>query len=98
VGGLVPSGSALLLLLGSIALNEVAYGLMLIVAFGLGMAAVLIGLTIGIVFLRRTPVLYWERWRNPRLRAIAVWLPTSSGLLVVVLGLLFTWDALRNLP
>ena len=50
VGGLVPSGSALILLLSSIALNEVAYGL-LIVAFGIGMAAVLIGISTGIVLL-----------------------------------------------
>jgi ABC-type nickel/cobalt efflux system permease component RcnA len=97
VGGLVPSGSALLLLLSAIALNELLYGLFLIVAFGIGMAAVLIGITVVIVFLRRTPMLNWERWRSPRLRAIAAWLPTISGLLVVALGLFLTLEALRNL-
>ena len=97
VGGLVPSGSALILLLSSIALGEVAYGLLLIVAFGLGMAAVLIGITVGIVLLRRTPVMSWERWRSPRLRTVAVWLPTVSGLIVVALGLFLTLEALSNL-
>ncbi len=97
VGGLVPSGSALLLLLSSIALGEVVYGLLLISAFGVGMAAVLIGITVGIVFLRRTPVMSWERWRSPRLRTIAAWLPTLSGLIVVALGLFLTLEALRNL-
>jgi ABC-type nickel/cobalt efflux system permease component RcnA len=97
VGGLVPSGSALLLLLSSIALNEVVYGLFLILAFGLGMALVLIGITVAIVLLRRTPVMNWERWRSPRLRSLALWLPTLSGLLVVALGLFLTLEAFRNL-
>lgn len=97
VGGLVPSGSALILLLSSIALNEVFYGLLLITAFGLGMAAVLIGITTGIVLMRRTPVMGWERWRDPRLRTIALWLPTISGLIVVVLGVYLTLEAVRNL-
>jgi ABC-type nickel/cobalt efflux system permease component RcnA len=97
VGGLVPSGSALILLLSSIALNEVLYGLLLIVAFGLGMAAVLIGITTGVVLMRSTPVMGWERWRGSRLQALASWLPTISGLVVVALGFYLTLDALRNL-
>jgi ABC-type nickel/cobalt efflux system permease component RcnA len=87
----------LILLLSSIALNEVLYGLLLIVAFGLGMAAVLIGITTGIVLMRRTPFMGWERWRDPRLRTIAVWLPTISGLIVVALGVYLTLEAFRNL-
>ncbi len=98
VGGLVPSGSALILLLSSIALKEVVYGLLLIVAFGFGMAVVLVGVSTGIVLLRRTPVMGWERWRDPRLRPLAMWLPTMSGLFVVGLGLFLTLEALRSLP
>ena len=61
------------------------------------MAAVLIGISTGIVFFadRRHGL---ERWRDPRLKPLAVWLPTASGLLVVALGLFLTLDALRNLP
>lgn len=40
-GGLVPSGSALVVLLSSMALGRLGFGLLLIVAFGLGMAGVL---------------------------------------------------------
>ncbi len=69
----------MILLLSAIALNEIVYGLMLIVAFGIGMAAVLIGISTGIVLLRRSPVMAWERWRDPRLRPLAEWLPTVSG-------------------
>src|SRR5262249_54071937 len=41
-GGIVPSGSALVVLLSSIALGRLGFGLVLIVAFGLGMAVVLV--------------------------------------------------------
>ena len=40
-GGLIPSTSALLILLGSIAAGRPAFGLVLVIAFGLGMAAVM---------------------------------------------------------
>ena len=97
VGGLVPSGSALILLLSSIALNEVAYGLLLIVAFGIGMAAVLIGISTGIVF-SQIAAHGLERGATRDMKPPAVWLPTASGLLVVALGLFLTLDALRKLP
>ncbi len=38
VGGLVPSPAALLLLLGAVALGEAAFGVVMVVAFGVGMA------------------------------------------------------------
>jgi ABC-type nickel/cobalt efflux system permease component RcnA len=97
VGGLVPSGSALILLLSAVALNELLYGLLLIVAFGLGMAVVLVGISTVIVLLRHSPVMAWERWRDPRMRVVANWLPTISGVIVVALGLFLTLDALRAL-
>jgi len=52
-GGLVPSASALILLLGSIAAGRVAYGLVLVVGFGLGMAVVLAGIGLLLVHARR---------------------------------------------
>jgi ABC-type nickel/cobalt efflux system permease component RcnA len=98
VGGLVPSGSALILLLSAVALKEVLFGLLLIVAFGLGMAIVLAGISTGVVLLRRTSVMGWERWRDPRLRPLAAWLPVLSGLVVVVLGVILTFQAISALP
>ena len=44
VGGLVPSASALIVLLAAVTTGRLAFGLALIVAFGLGMAMVLGGL------------------------------------------------------
>jgi nickel/cobalt exporter len=48
-GGLIPSTSALLILLGAIAAGRPAFGLVLVVAFGLGMAAVMGGIGIALV-------------------------------------------------
>lgn len=41
VGGLVPSPTALLLLLGAVAVGRAWFGLVLVVVFGVGMAATL---------------------------------------------------------
>jgi len=89
---------ALLLLLSSVARDQVAFGVVLIVAFGAGMALVLAGISTGIVLLRRSPLMPWERWGDPRLTRLAVALPVLSGLVVVALGLVLTVQAVVALP
>ena len=51
-GGLIPSASALLILLGSIAAGRPAFGFVLVVAFGLGMAIVMGGIGLALVVAR----------------------------------------------
>jgi nickel/cobalt transporter (NicO) family protein len=51
-GGLIPSTSALIILLGSIAAGRPAFGFVLVVIFGLGMAAVLSGVGLALVLAR----------------------------------------------
>jgi len=51
-GGLIPSTSALLILLGSIAAGRPAFGFVLVVAFGFGMAAVMAGIGLVMVVAR----------------------------------------------
>jgi hypothetical protein len=51
-GGLIPSTSALLILLGAIAAGRPAFGLVLVVAFGAGMAAVMSGIGLVLVTAR----------------------------------------------
>lgn len=48
-GGVAPCPAALVVLLAAIALNQVAYGIFVIVAFSLGLAATLTGLGIAVV-------------------------------------------------
>jgi nickel/cobalt transporter (NicO) family protein len=51
-GGLIPSTSALLILLGALAAGRPTFGLVLVVAFGLGMAAVMSGIGLVLVTAR----------------------------------------------
>src|SRR5207249_4643352 len=51
-GGLLPCPSALVVMLGAIALGRIAFGLALIVAFSAGLAAVLTGIGLALVYVR----------------------------------------------
>jgi ABC-type nickel/cobalt efflux system permease component RcnA len=93
IGGLIPSTSALLLLLSSVSLGHVGFGIVLIVAFGLGMALILAGISGGIVLLRHSRLLAWERWRDPRMASLGRMLPLVSGVLVIGFGILLTLQA-----
>lgn len=52
-GGLVPCPSALVVLLSATALHQVAFGLSLIGAFGLGLAGVLTAVGIAVIYAHR---------------------------------------------
>jgi nickel/cobalt exporter len=54
-GGLIPSTNALIILLAAINRDRPAYGLVLVIAFGLGMAVVLGGVGLALVFARDRP-------------------------------------------
>lgn len=83
-GGLVPSPSALLVLLGGIALDRAWFGLALVIAYGLGMAAVLVGA--GYLLLRARGRIT-ARAGAGRLARITAVLPVATAGLVVVAGL-----------
>jgi nickel/cobalt exporter len=83
-GGLVPSPSALVVLLGAIALGRTWFGILLVVGYGAGMAAALMG--IGLLLARGRRMLE-RRTLPPRVRLLARWLPPATALLVVVVGL-----------
>jgi nickel/cobalt transporter (NicO) family protein len=92
-GGLVPSASALILLLGSIAAGRVAYGLVLVLGFGLGMAVVLAGIGLLIVHARR---LIERRPSIAGLQRIVAPVQLVTASLVVVLGIVLTSQALTQ--
>jgi nickel/cobalt exporter len=90
-GGLVPSASALILLLGAVAAGRPGYGLALAVAFGLGMAAVLTGIGLAVVragkMIDRMPSL-------GRLTRFAPAVPWLSAAVVTGAGIFLTSQAL----
>jgi nickel/cobalt exporter len=85
-GGLVPCPTAMVLMLSAIALARTAFGLLLLIAFSLGLAGVLVG--VGAV------VLYAKHWlpdaekttRRPIYRLI----PVLSAATITCIGLLMT--------
>jgi nickel/cobalt exporter len=83
-GGLVPCESALVLLLSAIALRRVGLGLVLLVAFSLGLAIVLMG--IGVLVIYAKNLLPERTGASPFFR----WMPVASAAVVLVLGLLMT--------
>src|SRR5262249_61297958 len=90
-GGIVPCPAALVVLLSAVALRRVGFGLFLIVAFSLGLAAVLIGIGLLMVHARRL----MARVEGTR-PLITRWLPLTSSATITVLGVAIAAQALMN--
>jgi nickel/cobalt exporter len=86
--GLIPCPSALVVLLGAVAQGEIALGMLMIVAFSLGLAATLTGLGLAVVHAGRV----LGRLNVPG-RLVAT-LPAVSALLIVGVGIVLTVQAL----
>lgn len=81
-GGLVPCPAALVVLLGAVALGRPAFGLALIMAFSVGLAAVLVGTGLMVVHAGRLLSCFREDSA-----AVVRWLPLASSAFIVLLGL-----------
>ncbi len=89
-GGLVPSPSALVVLLGAVALGRTAFGVLLVLGYGLGMALTLTAAGVALVRFRDSLA------RSARLRRLAGaktthrirhWSPVLTASLVLLVGL-----------
>ncbi len=89
-GGLLPCPSALVVLLSAISLGRVGFGLLLIIAFSLGLAGVLT--LIGVL------LVHASRWfsRLPIQGPIFRILPLASALVIIVAGIGITAQALMS--
>lgn len=87
-GGLLPCPSALVVLLGAIALGKVGLGLLLITAFSLGLASVLTSIGVLLVHARRV------FRRLPTSGRVLGVLPVISALIITLAGLGITAQAL----
>ncbi len=90
-GGLLPCPSALVVMLGAIALHRVAFGLVLIVAFSLGLASVLTAIGIMLVYAGR----FFNRL--PQGGRLLRLMPAASALFITVVGIGITFEALRTI-
>ena len=80
-GGIVPCPAALVVLLSALSLHRVGFGLLLIVAFSLGLALVLIAIGMLMVYARRLVARFDER--GP---LVTRWLPLASAAVMILLG------------
>jgi ABC-type nickel/cobalt efflux system permease component RcnA len=87
-GGLLPCPSALVVLLGAIAIGRVGFGLLLIIAFSVGLASVLTGIGILLVHTRRFVQ------RIPSHNRLITTLPVMSALIIAIAGIGITAEAL----
>jgi ABC-type nickel/cobalt efflux system permease component RcnA len=87
-GGLLPCPSALVLMLAAISLNRIGFGLLLIVAFSLGLAGVLTVFGMALV--------HAGNWftRIPEGGRVLRFVPAASALFITAAGLLITLQAL----
>jgi ABC-type nickel/cobalt efflux system permease component RcnA len=87
-GGLIPCPSALVVMLGAIALNKIGFGLVLVLAFSLGLAGALTA--IGMLFIYAGRL--FERF--PSQGWVIRLLPVLSALFVSAIGAAIIWKAL----
>jgi len=85
-GGLVPCESALVLLLGAIALGRVGLGLLLLLSFSLGLAIVLIAIGIAVLYAKNLIPEKRRSSRHPLIR----WASIASPAVVLIIGILMT--------
>lgn len=90
-GGIIPCPAALVVLLSALALHRLGLGLFLIVAFSLGLAAVLIGFGMLMVYARQ----FMARFKvdGP---FITHWMPVASAAFMTILGAAITVQALAT--
>jgi ABC-type nickel/cobalt efflux system permease component RcnA len=83
-GGLVPCPSALVVLLAAVALHRIAYGLLLIVAFSCGLAAVLVAIGLLVVCASR----WLDRFAGGRLLLRRAAVVSAAVITLIGLGLI----------
>ena len=89
-GGIVPCPGALVILLLAVALHRIAFGLLLLVAFSVGLAAILIA--IGVLIVKARPLV--ERFSGD-----GRWiqrLPIASAVVIIVVGCAITFKTLMH--
>ncbi len=89
-GGIVPCPAALVVLLSAISLHRVGFGLFLIVAFSVGLAAVLIAIGLLVVYAGH----FMSRLQGGEGPLITRWLPLTSAAVITLLGVSIAVQAL----
>jgi nickel/cobalt exporter len=89
-GGLVPCPAALVLLLGAISLDRLGFGMVLVLAFSAGLAIVLTGIGLLMIYARKLFERFSFEARAPRL------LPIVSASIITLAGVGIAFGALQQ--
>jgi nickel/cobalt transporter (NicO) family protein len=89
-GGLVPCPAALVLLLSAISLGRLGFGMVLVVTFSVGLAIVLTGIGILMIYAKRLFDRFSFEGRVPRL------LPVASALVISLAGVVILVGSLKQ--
>ncbi len=92
-GGIVPCPAALVVLLSAFSLHRIGFGLFLITAFSVGLAAVLVAIGLFMVYAKR-----FVAARLGQRTSVSRYLPLVSSSFMVVIGVGLTWSAIAALP
>lgn len=90
-GGLLPCPSALVLLLAAVSIQRTGFGMVLVLAFSLGLAGVLT--TVGLLFVKGRRLLR----RTPVATAMARYVPAASAVVITIIGLAITGGAIAQI-
>jgi ABC-type nickel/cobalt efflux system permease component RcnA len=91
-GGIVPCPAALVVLLSAVAMGRIGLGLLLIVGFSMGLAAVLIAIGLLVVHARRLVARLGRTAADGAL--VRRWLPLTSAAVITASGVVITVQAL----
>lgn len=86
-GGLLPCTAALVLLLSTVAMGRTGLGMILVIAFSLGLAGVLTA--VGLLFVKGGRIIQ----KTPRVSGYWRFLPAASAMMIFVLGVIITVGA-----
>ncbi len=90
-GGIVPCPAALLVFLLALQTGRWGWGFLVVLAFSVGLAGVLVGL--GVLMVTSRKLLDRITGAGERLAPLLAWLPPGSALFVTAVGLYFAWQS-----
>src|SRR5581483_10428462 len=93
-GGLVPCPAAMVLLLSAIAIGRAGLGLVLLIAFSLGLAGVLMAIGMAVIYAKNWLPESAKHGQHPVLR----FAPVASAIMILCVGMLMTAASLRWIP
>ena len=94
LGGLLPCPSAVVVMVAAISQGQVLLGMLLIVAFSLGLAGVLMALGVSLVLGRKIPARQRRIFQHPLVARAVTAMPVISAVIVTVVGLGLTYQAM----